>query len=84
MDATAVFAPNVVLLDLGLPDVDGYEVARRMRAQRPRAELTIVALSGFGAEQHRLESAMAGCDAHLVKPVDPAVLRELLARVSLA
>lgn len=82
--ALKAFAPDVVLLDIGLPDVDGYEVARRMRAERPRGELTIIALSGFGQEQHRLESAAAGCDAHLVKPVDPAILREMLARASLA
>jgi len=59
-----------VLLDIGLPGMDGCEVARRMRMERKSSDLTIVALSGYGREEDRRRSAAAGCDAHLVKPVD--------------
>jgi PAS domain S-box-containing protein len=72
------FRPDVVLLDIGLPDMDGYEVARRLRstnAARPR----IIAVSGYGREADRLKSADAGFDAHLVKPVDFGALERELA-----
>ena len=72
------FKPDVVLLDVGLPGMDGYQVARRMREEAPESNLTIIALSGYGqAEDHR-QSMQAGCDAHLVKPVHPNVLRSML------
>ncbi|MGH7277213.1 MAG: response regulator [Candidatus Rokuibacteriota bacterium] len=71
--------PDVVLLDVGLPGMSGYDVARRLRQDARRSGLTIIALSGYGQEEHRTESRQAGCDAHLVKPVDPDVLRRILA-----
>jgi CheY-like chemotaxis protein len=72
------FNPDVILLDVGLPDIDGYEVVRRIRKDIPATELTIIALSGYGRETDRAQSLAAGCDAHLVKPVDPEVLRRVL------
>src|SRR6185295_15927157 len=65
------FKPDVVLLDLGLPGMDGYQVARRMREEAPESNLTIIALSGSGQAEDHGQSMQAGCDAHLVKPVHP-------------
>jgi signal transduction histidine kinase/ActR/RegA family two-component response regulator len=73
------FEPDVVLLDISLPDIDGYQVARRMREDTPERDLVIIALSGYGQEDHQRRSREAGCDAHLVKPVQLNVLQRLLA-----
>jgi signal transduction histidine kinase len=72
----AAYKPDVVLLDIGLPGMDGYEIARRMRAAAHPARL--IALSGYGQPQDRLRSSAAGFDAHLVKPVDTESLRQVL------
>jgi signal transduction histidine kinase len=71
--------PEVVLLDIGLPGMTGYEVARRLREERPPEELLLVALTGYGQEEDRRRSQEAGLDLHFVKPVDPNALRDLLA-----
>ena len=71
--------PEVVLLDLGMPRMDGHEVARRMRAAPWGAGIRIVALSGFGDSSDRERSIEAGCNDHLVKPVSPADLESALA-----
>jgi signal transduction histidine kinase len=71
LEAARQFQPEVVLLDFGLPGIDGYELARRMRAMPLVAEALIVAVSGYGQEKDRQRSAAAAFDAHLVKPVDP-------------
>jgi signal transduction histidine kinase/ActR/RegA family two-component response regulator len=84
LDMLLTFDPEVVLLDIGLPGMDGYQVARRMRAKTGRSNLVIVALSGYGEERHRRQSIEAGCDDHLVKPVKPDFLRSFLARVGAA
>jgi two-component system CheB/CheR fusion protein len=63
-------APDLVLLDIGLPEMDGFEVCRRMRALPGGTALTIFALTGFGQESDRLATRQAGFDVHLVKPVD--------------
>ena len=76
--ALRTFEPDVVLLDLGLPGLDGYQVARRMRSEMPNVELVIIALSGYGESEHRHRSRDAGCDGHLVKPVQPELLRKFL------
>ncbi len=73
------FKPDVVLLDVGLPGMDGYQVARRMREEAPESNLTIIALSGSGRAEDHGQSMQAGCDAHLVKPVHPNLLRSMLA-----
>ncbi len=70
--------PDLVLLDIGMPDLDGYEVARLLRANEP-THTRIVALSGYGQVSDREKSIAAGCDAHLVKPVAPAELATWLA-----
>jgi len=68
--------PDVALIDIGLPDMDGYELAERLRALPGGAGIRLIALTGFSAHQER--SAAAGFDAHLVKPVAPeALLRAL-------
>jgi len=66
--------PDVILLDIGMPDIDGYEVARLLRAGEQTASARIVALSGYGQAGDREKSFAAGCDGHLVKPVAAADL----------
>jgi PAS domain S-box-containing protein len=65
------FDPHIVLLDIGMPGLDGYEVARRLRASDRRNALRIIAVTGWGQEADREKSREAGFDLHLVKPVDP-------------
>lgn len=71
--------PEMIFLDLGMPIVDGYEAARRIRAIPELAETTLVALTGWGQAADRRRTAEAGFDRHLVKPADPAQLAELIA-----
>jgi CheY-like chemotaxis protein len=71
--------PDVVLLDIGLPRRNGYDVCRAIRAEPWGRKITMIALTGWGQEQDRQRSAAAGFDHHLVKPVDPAALSRLLA-----
>jgi PAS domain S-box-containing protein len=73
------FRPEVVLLDIGMPGMDGYEVARRMRVRADLAGVRIIALTGWGQDSDRHQSREAGFDYHLVKPVDPETLSGLLA-----
>jgi CheY-like chemotaxis protein len=73
------FHPDVVLLDIGLPGIDGYEVARRLRGQADLPGLLIIAVTGYGQESDRQRAREAGFDQHLVKPVDLEILRRLLA-----
>jgi len=72
------FHPQIVLLDIGLPGMDGYATARRLRAMDNGAELYLVAVTGYGNEEAQTRSRQAGFDYHLVKPVDPKVLGGLL------
>jgi len=72
------FVPDVVLLDLGLPGIDGCEVARRLRAKPVGAEAWIIALSGFGHDAARQEALAAGCNDHLLKPVGVDQLQAIL------
>jgi two-component system CheB/CheR fusion protein len=74
------FHPEAVLLDIGLPGLDGYQVATRLRKQRRTAGSLLVALTGYGQEEDQQRSLHAGFDHHLTKPVDPPVIYELLAR----
>jgi len=77
------FAPDLVLLDIGLPGMSGYEVARAMRAQPALARVPLVALTGWGTEEDRRRALDAGFDDHLTKPVDLAVLEQTLRRLAL-
>ncbi len=76
--AAAAFRPDVVLLDIGLPQVSGYEVARRIREQSWGEGMTLFALTGWGQEEDRQKSKDAGFDGHLTKPVDFAELTKQL------
>ena len=71
--------PHVVLLDLGMPHLNGYDACRRIRAQTWGEGICLVALTGWGQLQDRLRTEQAGFDHHLVKPVDPAALVDTLA-----
>jgi signal transduction histidine kinase/CheY-like chemotaxis protein len=77
----ARFRPQVVLLDIGMPEMDGHEVARRIRAQDEYDRTVLIALSGWGQEKDLQASRAAGIDHHLVKPVDLGRLQALLASV---
>ncbi|MEA3192404.1 MAG: hypothetical protein QOD26_737 [Betaproteobacteria bacterium] len=72
------FRPEVVLLDIGMPGIDGYEVARRLRTQAKQRALRIVAVTGWGQDADRQRSREAGFDLHLVKPVDTTDLLQAL------
>jgi signal transduction histidine kinase/ActR/RegA family two-component response regulator len=72
--------PDVVIIDIGLPIMDGYEVARRLRAQAAGRELTLIAMTGYGFPEDRVRSSEAGFDGHLVKPAAPEDLRRALAQ----
>ena len=74
------FRPDLVLLDLGLPAMDGYEVARRIRAQPGGAAVEIIAISGWGDDKSRGLSKASGFDAHWLKPITFDDLRTYLAR----
>jgi two-component system CheB/CheR fusion protein len=80
LDAVAGFRPEVVLLDIGLPHMDGYEVARRLRETAACDAAWLVALTGYGQPADRLRGRDAGFDEHLLKPVDPAALEDVIAR----
>jgi CheY-like chemotaxis protein len=79
VEAVAAFAPEVVLVDVGLPDIDGLEVARRIRARHGPAPY-LVAMTGYTREEDRREALDAGFDLHLAKPVEVDVLVRLVAR----
>ena len=74
--------PKVFLLDIGLPEMNGYELATRLRAQPENADAVLIAVTGYGQERDRLRTRAAGFDHHLVKPVDPDQLIALLEGVA--
>ncbi len=71
--------PDVVVLDVGLPRMDGYRVARQLREQPALADVFVLCMTGFARETDRALALEAGCDEHWPKPVDPERLRKLLA-----
>jgi len=73
---------DVVLLDVGLPDLDGYEVARRLRAERETAHSKLVAITGYGQSEDEQRAYRAGIDVHVTKPVEPKELLRILADVT--
>jgi CheY-like chemotaxis protein len=75
-------ALDVLVLDIGLPDIDGYQLAQRIRAVPQTAHATLIALTGYGQHSDRERSIAAGFNHHLTKPVDVAALLDLLANVS--
>src|SRR5437763_14531019 len=76
--AVQVSQPDVVLLDLGLPKMDGWQVAKQIREQNDGKPPFLIAMSGYGMQADRLRSQEAGIDLHLVKPVDPLELEDRL------
>ena len=79
--AVAEEMPDVILLDIGLPGIDGWDLARRIRQGTCGKQPLIIAVSGYCADGHRLRSADAGIDLHLAKPTDPAALADRLAAI---
>jgi two-component system CheB/CheR fusion protein len=80
LEAAAAVDPDVILLDIGLPRMSGYEVPRRLNGRKARRKQLLIAVTGDATEADRGRSATAGIDLHLLKPVDPAFLRELVGR----
>lgn len=78
--AAMEFRPDAVVLDIGLPGLDGYQVARRLRSSPELTGMVIIALTGHGQDADRERSRQAGFDHHFVKPTDPSTLCDVLAR----
>ena len=76
--------PEVIFLDIGMPQMDGYEVARRIRAQEWGKGMLLIAVTGWGQESDRQRSFASGFDFHLVKPVDLETLNQLLSKAPAA
>lgn len=81
VEAMPMLRPEIVILDIGLPEMDGYQVARHLR-ETYGDDIALIALTGYGSEEARHTSSEVGFDHHLVKPVDPVVLQRLLANPS--
>ncbi len=79
LEVVAEFSPDAIFLDIGLPGLDGYEVARRIRATEAGKGARIIALSGYAADEDRRKSREAGFDLHLAKPADFNALEQALA-----
>jgi CheY-like chemotaxis protein len=77
LEILASYRPTVVLLDIGMPGMDGYEVARRIRQQPEWRDLMLIALTGWGQEEDRRRTSEAGFDHHLLKPADLTALKDL-------
>ena len=74
IEAAKAFSPDIILLDLGLPGLDGFQVAQTLRADPRFRQTRLIAVSGYGQSEDRKRSEVAGFDHHLVKPVDFAAL----------
>jgi PAS domain S-box-containing protein len=82
LDAAALFRPDAVILDIGLPGLDGYQVASRLREDPLCKDVMLIAATGYGQEDDLRRSREAGFDRHLVKPIDPNDLRRLLSELA--
>ena len=78
LDAFAAFKPDVVVLDIGLPNLDGYAVARALRSRWPNVAVQLIALSGYGRDEDRTRARDAGFNEHLTKPLQFEDLLQLL------
>jgi DNA-binding response OmpR family regulator len=74
LPAAAEFGPELVVLDIGLPDIDGYTVAQRLRGDERTRNAVLIAVTGYGRDEDRARSSNAGIDMHITKPVDPDAL----------
>jgi len=79
LEKLPVFRPDIVLMDIGMPHLNGYDACARMRVLPEGKGITIVALSGWGQDEDRRRSEEAGFDQHIVKPVDRATLERVIA-----
>jgi two-component system CheB/CheR fusion protein len=82
LEAAMSYQPNVILLDIGLPGMDGYEVAKRLRHQEMPLEIPVIAMSGYSLKEDYMPFLEAGFDQYLVKPVEPEKLRQVLASIA--
>ena len=82
LDIARRFRPEVILLDIGLPDMDGYDVARQIRSLSRGNDIVLIAVTGWGQPDDRQRATNAGFNHHLTKPVEYAALRELLGRLN--
>jgi CheY-like chemotaxis protein len=82
IDVARSYKPDVVLLDIGLPDFKGYEIARQLKYEPGLEQMRIIAITGLPVDQVRQPALDAGCEAFFAKPLDPVVLEELLAKHS--
>ena len=78
LEAARRFMPEVIILDLGLPGMDGFEFCRKLKKEEALKAVRIIAVTGYGQEEYRVRSREAGCEAHLVKPISPAVLQAII------
>jgi signal transduction histidine kinase/ActR/RegA family two-component response regulator len=83
IEAAASFKPDVILSDIGMPGLDGYQAAQRIRERLHGSKVVLVAMTGWGQEEDKRRSMAAGFDFHLVKPVDPADLERLLSSIDI-
>ena len=80
LEIAARFEPEVVLLDIGLPGLNGYDVAKQLRQMKLPRQQCLIAMTGYGSDEDRQRTEEAGFDHHIVKPIEPAELNKLLAR----
>src|SRR5712671_662638 len=78
IDIARRFLPDIVLLDLGLPGIDGFEVCRKIKSHAGLEHTRIIAVTGYAQDEYRTRSRAAGCEMHLIKPVPTAVIEQLL------
>jgi CheY-like chemotaxis protein len=83
-EVAEAFLPDVVLMDLGMPRMNGFEAARKIREQPWGQQMLLIALTGWGQAEDKQRTKEAGFDHHLVKPAEPAELQRLLANVPVA
>jgi len=81
VEQAATFQPDIVLMDIGMPRLDGYEAARRIRKQAWSRDTLLVAVTGWGPSDDSEEATAAGFDRHFTKPLDPAELRRLVSSI---
>jgi two-component system CheB/CheR fusion protein len=79
LEVVAAHNPDAVILDIGLPGLDGYQVAREIRKRPNNRDVLLIALSGYGMDEDRRRAFQAGFNHHVTKPPDPNVIEELLA-----
>jgi CheY-like chemotaxis protein len=81
LEAARGYAPEIVFLDIGMPEMNGYEVARRLAAEQRERPATLVAITGWASDEDRQQSRAAGFDFHLTKPVETEAVERLLGEI---